>query len=84
MVHKRKTDDEIHILIDSFKIEKQKAKVAHEWAAFHILQSYIDLLEWTLGEKEINVQNCDQPCSDCPPHCNRKLVKKDGKWGCPN
>jgi hypothetical protein len=53
MEHKRKTDEEIHTLIDSFKKEQEKSKALHEWAAFHILQSFIDLLEWTLGEKEL-------------------------------
>lgn len=50
---KRKTDEEIHELIDAFKKQKKNAKFNREWAMFHILQSYIDLLEWTLGEKEL-------------------------------
>jgi hypothetical protein len=55
MAYKRKTVEEIHMMIDSFKKLREKAKVDHEWAMFHILKSYIDLLEWTLGEKELNV-----------------------------
>lgn len=54
MVFKRKTNEEVHMMIDSFKKAKEKAKVNREWAMFHILQSYVDLLEWTLGEKELN------------------------------
>jgi hypothetical protein len=55
MAFRRRPDDEIYLLISSFKKQQEDAKVRHEWAMFHILQSYIDLLEWTLGEKELNV-----------------------------
>jgi hypothetical protein len=53
MVNKRRTNEEVRNLIAAFKKQKEDAKFANEWAMFHILQSYIDLLEWTLGEKKL-------------------------------
>jgi hypothetical protein len=43
-----RSEKEIRERINILKTNKQKAKNAHEWASFHLLQGFIDLLEWCL------------------------------------
>lgn len=44
-----RNENEIRERINSLKKDKQKAKNAHEWASFHLIQFEIDLLKWCLN-----------------------------------